>query len=259
YGLQQMQTGNIEQIEVVKGSGSALYGSEAIGGVVNVILKEPSVLPEYSFGTNIGTYGTNSFFINGSQRLHRLGILFSAQRDLGKGIDQTGGETFPFKNIGKDNYTDRVETVNQGVNLKVYLYEPLGKNSTLSIFSRTQDEFRRGGNFSTWDDVFDPDSEHIKTTRYETGIGLSKEFTNERAIDLDYTFVRHYRNATNGAAWDKAIEGDMVDDELNLTIAGQNFINTFGFARFRDEWYPKPFIVEEQLHIADVRYSQQIG
>ncbi len=40
YGLEQLPAQMIERIEVVKGGGSALYGSSAIGGVVNIITKE---------------------------------------------------------------------------------------------------------------------------------------------------------------------------------------------------------------------------
>ena len=53
YGLQQIQTGNIERIEVVKGSGSALYGSDALGGVVNIITKEPRALPTLNAGVTM--------------------------------------------------------------------------------------------------------------------------------------------------------------------------------------------------------------
>jgi len=42
YGLQQVPTANIERIEVVKGAGSALYGSSAIAGAINIITKKPS-------------------------------------------------------------------------------------------------------------------------------------------------------------------------------------------------------------------------
>lgn len=41
YLLEQLPTAIIEQIEVLRGGGSALYGSNAIAGVVNVITKEP--------------------------------------------------------------------------------------------------------------------------------------------------------------------------------------------------------------------------
>ena len=43
YGLEQLPSNMIERIEIVKGGGSSLYGSSAIGGVVNVITKRPSL------------------------------------------------------------------------------------------------------------------------------------------------------------------------------------------------------------------------
>ncbi len=42
YGLEQMPTGMIDRVEVIRGGASALYGSNAIGGVVNIITKEPT-------------------------------------------------------------------------------------------------------------------------------------------------------------------------------------------------------------------------
>ena len=41
YGLEQLPTNMIERIEVIRGGGSSLYGSSAIGGTVNVITKTP--------------------------------------------------------------------------------------------------------------------------------------------------------------------------------------------------------------------------
>ncbi|WP_306641547.1 TonB-dependent receptor [Sanyastnella coralliicola] len=42
YGMEQLPANMIERIEIVRGGGSALYGSSAIGGTVNVITKVPS-------------------------------------------------------------------------------------------------------------------------------------------------------------------------------------------------------------------------
>jgi outer membrane receptor for ferrienterochelin and colicins len=41
YGIEQIPAGLVERIEVVKGGGSAVYGAGAVGGVVNVISREP--------------------------------------------------------------------------------------------------------------------------------------------------------------------------------------------------------------------------
>lgn len=41
YGLEQLPTEMVQRVEVIRGGGSALFGSNAIGGVVNIITKEP--------------------------------------------------------------------------------------------------------------------------------------------------------------------------------------------------------------------------
>lgn len=55
--LTQISTANIERIEIVKGATSALYGSDAMGGVINVITK-PSVRPfSLTLQADAGSYG----------------------------------------------------------------------------------------------------------------------------------------------------------------------------------------------------------
>ncbi len=48
YGLSGIPTSLIERVEVVKGPGSALYGSEAMGGTINVITRDPALAPKVS-------------------------------------------------------------------------------------------------------------------------------------------------------------------------------------------------------------------
>lgn len=52
--LVEIPAGLIERIEIVRGPGSALYGSDAIGGVINVITKKPSGQPKAWLSTRYG-------------------------------------------------------------------------------------------------------------------------------------------------------------------------------------------------------------
>ncbi|WP_421920930.1 TonB-dependent receptor [Marinifilum sp.] len=56
YGLELMPANMIERVEVVRGGGSALYGSNAIAGTVNLILKDP-VNNSYEFGASSSLIG----------------------------------------------------------------------------------------------------------------------------------------------------------------------------------------------------------
>ena len=55
--LSQIAMGDVDHIEIVKGAVSALYGSEAMGGVVNIITKQSKKPFSYSFVLDTGTYG----------------------------------------------------------------------------------------------------------------------------------------------------------------------------------------------------------
>lgn len=66
YELDRIPADMIERIEIVKGSSSLLYGSDAMGGVINIITKKPTK----SFGGNIqAIHGKNKnsvdFFVHG--------------------------------------------------------------------------------------------------------------------------------------------------------------------------------------------------
>jgi len=62
YGLTGIPQSLIERVEVVKGPASTLYGSEAVGGLVNIITKKPANAPLISadiFGTTWGEVNTD--------------------------------------------------------------------------------------------------------------------------------------------------------------------------------------------------------
>lgn len=58
--FETIPVGQIDRIEVVKGASSALYGSSALGGVINIITKPISAVPETHVRTYAGFYGKPS-------------------------------------------------------------------------------------------------------------------------------------------------------------------------------------------------------
>ncbi len=98
--FESIPVGQIDRIEVVKGASSALYGSSALGGVVNVITKEMPDRPETNVRVYGGMYGKPSFgqwkwtekrrFLNGQAVSHAyrsgdlgVSLFFSRQLDDG--------------------------------------------------------------------------------------------------------------------------------------------------------------------------------
>ncbi len=137
YGLEQIPTNIIERVEVVRSGGSALYGSNAIAGTVNVITKDP-VLNTWEIGSNLA-------LIDG-EALDRF-ITFNAATvsdDLKSGITLYG----TYRNredydANGDGFTEIVELRNTTVGAKAF-YRP-NDLSRLSLNLNAIREYRRGG------------------------------------------------------------------------------------------------------------------
>jgi iron complex outermembrane receptor protein len=56
-GTSKRQVANLEQIEVLKGAGSVLYGRSEPGGVINLVTKRPQATPYHSIQQQFGSYG----------------------------------------------------------------------------------------------------------------------------------------------------------------------------------------------------------
>lgn len=57
YALNSLNPALLEQVEIVKGPASTLYGSEAMGGVVNVITRDPRTAPAWSLNSTASSHG----------------------------------------------------------------------------------------------------------------------------------------------------------------------------------------------------------
>ncbi len=75
--LATIDSGQIEGIEVIRGTGSVLYGSDAIGGVINVITKRPDLSVD---GPELHEAATTKFMSAGMERSGRLDVQVAAPR-----------------------------------------------------------------------------------------------------------------------------------------------------------------------------------
>ncbi|WP_100075315.1 TonB-dependent receptor plug domain-containing protein [Chryseobacterium camelliae] len=64
YGLSGIPNSLIDRIEVVKGPASSLYGSEAMGGVINIITKNALTAPKFSTDLMTSTWSENSIDVS---------------------------------------------------------------------------------------------------------------------------------------------------------------------------------------------------
>lgn len=67
---------DIDRVELLKGPGSALYGGNAMGGIVQIIRKKPSLKTQAAVGLSYGTYQTRGIRALASKR-HQSGFYWS--------------------------------------------------------------------------------------------------------------------------------------------------------------------------------------
>ncbi len=93
---------NIEKIQVIKGGGDLKYGNNALGGVINIITKEPketaeiSVFSGFSAGKDIDYMYNERIGI--SKKYHKLAYLFSTSYQ--KNDEYLWNNDFEAKNLG---------------------------------------------------------------------------------------------------------------------------------------------------------------
>lgn len=66
FDLSEFTSNNIERVEVLPGGGSTLYGSDAIGGVINIVTRRPTKQITTETKVNFGAYGLNQQSIQNS-------------------------------------------------------------------------------------------------------------------------------------------------------------------------------------------------
>ena len=87
--MDRQSTNRLDRIEIMKGASSALYGSDAIGGVINMITREPRDRFDANLATSGGSIG--SFDLRGDTGFlaDRWSGFFSAERHQRDGYDLT--------------------------------------------------------------------------------------------------------------------------------------------------------------------------
>ncbi len=87
--LDRQAVGNLESIEVVKGASSALYGSDAIGGVINQISRDPKAPIELDLTSSGGSQGRADYRGDVGFGAERLNGFFSGERHKQNPFDLT--------------------------------------------------------------------------------------------------------------------------------------------------------------------------
>ena len=188
YGLSGIPNSLLERIEIVKGPASSLYGSEAVGGLINIITKNPKNAPSFS---------TDVFRNNWGETNVDLGL----KTNVGKTASLlTGINYFNYNNPidnNKDNFTD--VTLQDRISVFQKWNFNRKSNKLFSMAGRFFYEDRWGGEMQ-WEKKYrggnEVYGESIYTKRWEL-LGAYELPVTEKML-FSFSYTDHDQNSVYG-------------------------------------------------------------
>ncbi|SEA16833.1 outer membrane receptor for ferrienterochelin and colicins [Flavobacterium gillisiae] len=248
YGLSGIPNSLLERIEIVKGPASSLYGSEAVGGLINIITKNPKNAPVFS----ADAFSTDWGEVN-------LDIGFKA--NVGKAASVlTGINYFNYSNPidnNKDNFTDL--TLQDRISVFQKWNFNRKSNKLFSLAGRYFYEDRWGGELQ-WEKKYrggnEVYGESIYTKRWEL-LG-AYELPIAEKILFSFSYTDHDQNSVYGnipylakqrigfgqLTWDKKLSGH---DLLFGTALRYQYYDDNTTATVEEDinWIPSLFVQDE--------------
>ena len=253
YGLSGIPNSLVEQIEIVKGPASSLYGSEAVGGLVNIITKKPENAPMFS-----ADFFSTSYLEHNAD----LGFKFKVGN---KATVLTGLNYFNYSNPvdhNHDNFTD--VTLQDRISVFQKWEFKRKEDRKFSLGARYLYEDRWGGemqwnkSYRGGDQVY---GESIYTRRYEL-IGNYQLPLKEKMF-FAFSLNKHDQDSRYGTTsyiaeqqigfgqltWDKTIKNHdlLFGAALRYTFYDDNTPATTGLnqAIAKNTWLPGLFVQGE--------------
>jgi outer membrane receptor for ferrienterochelin and colicins len=190
YGFNGIPTSIIDRVEIVKGPSSTLYGTEAVGGVINIITKSPAKAPLFEMDANYNTH-------------QELKTNFAFTPKLGKRVYTSFSGDYYYNNLrmdfNEDGFTDI--PLNNRISLfNKWQVDDKKDRMVFSLAGRYYNEDRFGGVMDWTKEDRASDSvygESIKTERYEV-IGTYILPTKKRNLKLDFSANYHNQDSYYG-------------------------------------------------------------
>mgnify|MGYP005838487541 CR=1 FL=1 len=143
--LNQEFLSNVEIIEIVHGGNSALYGADAVGGVVNIITKKPVLESDINVKSSIGSYGLFSYYLHYERTFKNFGFRVSYDMERSK-------DNYKFRTLNPPSGENELERLNAdylkrnwSVNLNI---KPDNKSNLLVQTKFYQSDFGVPGSIS---------------------------------------------------------------------------------------------------------------
>lgn len=256
YSMEQIPASQIERVEIVKGGGSVLYGSNAIAGTVNVITQMPS--------KNEWSITSNSSLVNGEATDHFLNAnasIINEEKTAGVSLFASNRRRTEWDANG-DGYSELPKLRNSSFGAKAY-FQP-HEAHRLELNGWSINEFRRGGNAF---DLPADQSDQSEERRQEVLIGgldytfspLAKNYSLNAYLATQKTERVHYTGIDQSDGWgitdSKTLTGGLQFDQKLKYWKGENIL-TLGIEHQYDNTFDEieayNYLIDQETHLTGV-------
>jgi len=228
YNFGQDLLGELQRVEVLRGAASSIYGSDAIGGVVNLIPRRGGDKPfEGFFDVSYGSFETRRGLIGAAGSVGALSYGVSAEAVDGEGFDQVPSR-FAQKTGDPDGAT--ISTISGTASFDLTNWLAMDALVRHREATSEFDTFSGGPTFSLRAD--DPDLE-VDFDRYTVWrVGGDIRPTSSIAGRVAYGRVKNERAETNGGVRTSSAEGerDFADAIVTYTPEIGDFFRNPAFS-----------------------------
>lgn len=172
FDLASITTDTIEQIEVVPGGGSTLYGSNAIGGIINIITRKPNDEPTFSANLEAGSFGYNQQQISSTGTIGDISWVVGYNRTASANDFPFSLESFDFQDT-----RENADVLYNNVNLKLSADIDQHNQLTFTGLYNTRDLGVAGG-------VPIPGSNRVGS--FNSLTSEARQYTDELMLDLTW-------------------------------------------------------------------------
>ena len=170
--LVQIPPLDLRQVEIIKGASSALYGGDAIAGLVNLVSKTPTETPELNVLLNQTQKGGRDLTAFYTGRAGRLGLTLLATQNTQQARDVSG-----------DGFTDLPQVQATTVNPRLFYY--VSDSTTLYAGLNATVETRAGGYLPALDNPATAGyTERNRSDRYSTQLRLDTHLGQKRVLTV---------------------------------------------------------------------------
>ena len=188
YGLSGIPQSLVKQVEVIKGPASTLYGSEAIGGVINLITKLPENVRRFNFDTFTTSWGELNVDLGAKYKLKTLqGLIGVNYFNYSNPIDNNG-----------DGFTDLT------LQHRISIFNKI-KFKKNSIAFRYFYEDRWGGEMN-WNSSYRGGDEVYGESIYTSRVELFGKYDVSENLFIQYSLNNHDQNSVYGTTSYNALQ-----------------------------------------------------